>query len=203
MRRAVVLLLGLGIEFNQRYIFKVLMMKNSPVMSEEEKKQTDEANELALAFFETIKKRENEVPFSALKKISQERFEANNIISLSIDKDQSIDFKFAGGVTHFGFSAGTVAGLEPVKTFISDFVTTFKVKHPHETPFFELKAYNKESLDRTLLALQEVGVKVNRLILVDKAGNKEQVIETPEQIEEYYRALTPPVPVDKQKKKPN
>ena len=202
MRRAVVLLLGLGIEFNQRYIFKVLMMKNSPVMSEEEKKQTDEANELALAFFETIKKRENEVPFSALKKISQERFKANNIISLSIDKNQSIDFKFAGGVTHFGFAAETMAGLEPVKTFIGDFVKAFKETHPHETPFFELKAYNKESLDRTLLALKDVGVTVNRLRLVDQAG-KEQVIETPAQIKEYYHALTPPVPVDKQKKKPN
>ena len=33
--------------------------------------------------------------------------------------------------------------------------------------------------------------------------SKEQVIETPAQIKEYYHALTPPVPVDKQKKKPN
>lgn len=175
------------------------MMKNSPVMSEEEQKQTDDANELALAFFDVIKKREDEVLFSALKTISKERFKANNLISLEIDKDQSINFKFAGGVTHFRFAANTMAGLEPVKTFIEDFMDTFKEKHRSEKPFFELKAYSKESLDRTLLALQATGIKVNRLILVDKTG-KEQVIETPEQIEEYYNHLTQPA--DKPKKKP-
>ncbi|MCS5708372.1 hypothetical protein CC99x_005575 [Candidatus Berkiella cookevillensis] len=176
------------------------MMKNSPVMSEEEQKQTDEANELALAFFDTIKKRERQKPFKALKTIPKKRFKANNAISLTIDEDQSIDFKFAGGVTHFRFAANTMVGLEPVKTFINDFVKTFKEKHPGETPFFELKAYSKESLDRTLLALQATGVKVNKLILVDETG-KEQIIETPEQIKEYYSALKQPA--DKQKKKPS
>lgn len=177
-------------------------MQNSPKKSEEvnaeQQKQIEEANELALAFFDTIKKRDKQKPFKALKTIPKERFKANNTISLTIDEDQSIEFKFAGGVTNFRFAADTMAGLEPVKTFMQDFLQTFEDKHPDEKPFFELKAYSKESMDRTLIALQAIGIQVNRLVLVDKAG-KEQVIDSPEKIQEYYSELTEPE--DKPRKK--
>lgn len=161
--------------------------KDNAQDSQVEQKRKQEADFLAQSFYEKLRNQKKSVLPGLKRTIPKEQFKADKLISLTVQPDQTVDICFKGHHSTFAFAANSAEQLAPVKAMLKDFEQSFQEQYPGEIPVYELKAYSQASLDRTLNALLEVGIKVSVIKLV--VNGQEKVIEDAKQIDEYYREL--------------
>lgn len=169
--------------FAQGY-FKLLQAKNS-------QKPRQEQNQSLIELLKPNLKVQNPSAeqIEEAKKEALEKIKSNTPITLKVKDNQTLVITFAHTNTSFVFATESQEGRNDSVDFILSFEEAFKQEHNDQKPYYQLIAYDKESLKETLRSLLAKGIKVDEITLYEEGVKREL---SQEEVIAFYAKLNEP-----------